>query len=498
VTEHWIERIECRIGRWLNQGVGRAWVVAVSGGSDSVGLLRALYQVAEPLGLRLSVAHLDHGVRGPAGRGDAAFVAELASGLGLPIDLGQWQPTRAAHFESDARAARYQWLTAVARSRGANAVALGHTRDDQAETILHRILRGTGPHGLTGIPARRTLCGEPKIVLVRPLLMVSRRGIRAFLNAIGQPFREDETNTELSRTRARIRHDLLPKLAAEYNPAVSAALVRLGALSARQARVIAREARAALQSASVMACGHSLALDHGFLRAKPRFLVTEILRLVWRRAGWPEGGMSARRWLRLASLIGREGFEPVEIGARVIVSSDGSSLLLRRLPGAREPAPAPGSQRPVPLVLPGRTEVPWAGCWIDAQIDGPSGVAPSEVPPRADRAIAVEVVDFDQVAEPLFVRSPLPGDRFDPLGMQGKSKALADFFRGRRVSRGRRARTPLVCDQRGIVWVAGHRVAERVKETSQTQRRLWLSCWRLARADVDERGSGEESSGGND
>ncbi len=372
MTKHWIERIESRIGRWLDQGVGRAWVVAVSGGSDSVGLLRALCHLAEPLGLRLSVAHLDHGVRGPAGRGDSAFVAELAERLGLPIDLGQWQPTRDSHFESDARAARYEWLTAVARSRGADAVAVGHTRDDQAETILHRILRGTGPHGLGGIPARRTLAGEPKVFLLRPLLTVSRRGIRAFLSAIGQPFREDETNTGVSRTRARIRHDLLPKLAEEYNPAVSAALVRLGALSATQARVIAREVRAAAQSATVTNCGDSMALDHGFLRSKPRFLVTEILHLVWRRAGWPEGSMSARRWLRLASLIGREGFEPVEIGANVVVSSAGSLLLLRRLPGAREPGPSPGSQLPVPLVLPGRTELPWAGCSIDARIDAPS------------------------------------------------------------------------------------------------------------------------------
>ena len=117
-----------------------------------MGLLRVLCQVAEPLGLTLSVAHLDHGVRGEAARADAAFVAELAESLGLPLDLGQWQPGRAGHFESDARRARYDWLAQVARARGAGVVAVGHTRDDQAETILHRILRGTGPRGLVGHP----------------------------------------------------------------------------------------------------------------------------------------------------------------------------------------------------------------------------------------------------------------------------------------------------------------------------------------------------------
>ena len=151
-------------------------------------------------------------------RADAAFVAELANSLGLPLDLGQWRPARAGHFESDARRARYAWLTQVARARGAAVVAVGHTRDDQAETILHRILRGTGPRGLSGIPARRILATDPELTLVRPLLGVSRRGVREFLTAIGQPFREDETNADLTRTRSRIRYDLLPKLAADYNP----------------------------------------------------------------------------------------------------------------------------------------------------------------------------------------------------------------------------------------------------------------------------------------
>ena len=194
----WIKRIERRITRWLAHDVSRVWVVAVSGGGDSVGLLRVLCQVAQPLGLILSVAHLDHGVRGEAARADAAFVAELAQSLGLPVDVGQWQPVRAGHFESDARRARYDWLVQVARARGAGAVAVGHTRDDQAETILHRIVRGTGPRGLAGIPERRKLAVEPRLFLVRPFLRVSRGEIREFLSSMDQPFREDESNRALT------------------------------------------------------------------------------------------------------------------------------------------------------------------------------------------------------------------------------------------------------------------------------------------------------------
>jgi tRNA(Ile)-lysidine synthase len=472
VIEHWIEHIERGIARWLAQGTSRVWVVAVSGGGDSVGLLRVLCQLARPLDLSLSVAHLDHGVRGEAARADAEFVAELANSSGLALDLGRWQPTRAGHFECDARRARYDWLTQVARARGAGAVAVGHTRDDQAETILHRILRGTGPRGLAGIPARRCLAVEPKLTLIRPLLRVSRRELREFLTTIDQAYREDETNAVLSRTRGRIRHDLLPKLAAEYNPAVGEALVRLGELSASLERAITRDALAAARSATITSAHDAVVLKHGLLRSTPRVMRTEILRHAWRRAGWPEASMSADRWHRLAALIRREAIEPRVIGARVEVSSDGSFLVLRRL--AKTEASGVSDLRShveIPLALPGRTPVPWAGCTIDATTDDLS---------EESRA---EVVDFDQVAGPLFIRAPLPGDRFDPLGMGGNTMPLADFFRGRRVPRQRRGQTPLLCDQLGIIWVGGHRIAERVKARDQTEHVLTL---RLSSGDSNQ------------
>src|SRR5436309_8682673 len=164
----WPSQVERRVIRWAALGLGPAWVVAVSGGGDSVGLLRALHEVAPRAGLTLSVAHLDHGARGDASRADASFVADLAGTLGLPFDLGHWAATRPGHFEADARRARYAWLAGVARARGSRHVAVGQTLDDQAETVLHRIVRGTGLRGLAGIPSRRSLA--PGVALVRPLL----------------------------------------------------------------------------------------------------------------------------------------------------------------------------------------------------------------------------------------------------------------------------------------------------------------------------------------
>jgi tRNA(Ile)-lysidine synthase len=446
-----LDRVRRLLARWVGSGLGTGWVVAVSGGSDSVGLLRALHRFGPELGLRLSVAHLDHGVRAEAGREDAEFVAELAGTLGLPMDLGQWRPTRAGHFEADARGARYAWLAEVARARGASVVAVGHTRDDQAETILHRIVRGTGPRGLAGMPARRPLAEG--ITLVRPFLKVTREEVRLSLGELGQPYRDDASNDDQSRTRARIRHDLLPKLAAEYNPKVAEALVRLGTLAAASRRVLGPELERAAREVTIEAGPHAVVLLNARLMRLPRPLRAEAIRLAWRRAGWPEAGMDARRWTRLAAMVRRErGRFSVGSGIDAWISTD----ILRLAPAASPFATAPSD--PVRLPVPG--SVIWG--------EGRVGITLDPGDPRD------ETIDRDRLVEPLWVRGPRPGDRFQPLGMEAQSTPLNDFFRGRRVPREERGRVPLVYDRLGIVWVVGHRIADRVRLTSSTRRTVGL------------------------
>ena len=173
--------------------------------------------------------------------------------------------------------------------------------------------------------------------------------------------------------------------------------------------------------------------------------------------------MSARRWNRLAALIRKDEVPRVAIGACVEVSMDRDALVLRRMSVSGTSAPVAASvEEPIALILPGLTVVPWAGCGIEVLID-------------PDRNTSCdELVDFSRLSGALCVRAPMPGDRFMPLGMGGRSMPLADFFRGRGVPRDRRALTPLVCDQLGIIWVAGHRISDRIKETEQTRRFLSL------------------------
>lgn len=462
----WLAAVRRRLRRWCARGAGTSWVVAVSGGSDSVGLLRVLHHLAPGLGLTLSVAHLDHGVRGAAAREDAAFVEALARTLGLPFDLGQWRPERAAHFEADARKARYEWLRQVAAARGATSVAVGHTRDDQAETILHRIVRGTGPRGLAGIPWRRRLDANSPLLLVRPLLAVSRQEVRQALRTMGQEFHEDASNADRSRTRARIRHDLIPRLAAQDNPRVVEAIARLGTLAAASRRLMDHWLDDLESEVTASFSGDRIKIRREPFARLPAVLRVELIRRLWRRAGWPEAEMSARRWQRLArwALARPSGTRDVGVGFVLKADTQFDSLVLERSTGG-EAGDRPGP-REVTLDIPGA--IPW----------GPGRVA-ATVDPDDPRD---ETIDLDRIVPPLLVRAAVPGDRFAPLGMNGRSTPLNDFFRGRKVGPAERAQTPLVCDAAGIVWVAGHRIADRVRLSDGTSRRLGLR-WEPRQAD---------------
>jgi tRNA(Ile)-lysidine synthase len=296
---------------------GRGVVAAVSGGPDSVALLHALIAARHPAApFALTIAHLNHQLRGAESDADEAFTADLhtrlaaagAPALGLRlgrIDAAAEARAAGANLEATARRLRYRWLAQTARDVGARWVATGHTADDQAETVLHRLLRGTGLQGLRGIAARREL--EPGVGLVRPILKARRKDVIAYLAGLDQPYRVDATNSDPSYTRNRIRAELLPHLAANYNPAVAAVLARLAA----QADDLYRDEKAAavslLSAAELPRAGAMLVFDMPRLAASSRRLTRAALRLAWTREQWPLDGMSNDGWERLAGLVYGEG-----------------------------------------------------------------------------------------------------------------------------------------------------------------------------------------------
>jgi tRNA(Ile)-lysidine synthase len=280
-------------------GVGGGLVVAVSGGPDSVALLRALREVraAGPL----TVAHLNHRLRGAESDADEAFVRELCAGLSVDCRCGCLDVRAAAagdNLEGAARRLRYDWLAEVAREVEARWVATGHTANDQAETVLHRLLRGTGLRGLRGIAARRDLGAG--VAVVRPLLAATRDEVMAYLAPLGQTYRQDSSNRDEALTRNRIRHQLLPLLAG-FNPQIVASLGRL----AEQAEAVygaeEEQARALLAAAELPRAGALVVLDGERLAAAPRPRLREALRLLWQREGWPVGAMGFDAWERAAA-----------------------------------------------------------------------------------------------------------------------------------------------------------------------------------------------------
>jgi tRNA(Ile)-lysidine synthase len=250
----------------------------------------------------LTVAHFDHRLR-PDSTADAEFVASVSRGLGLQCEVAAWKDPpgpEVGGLEAAARQARYAFLRAVAEARNARFVATAHTADDQAETILHRIVRGTGLRGLAGIRQQRPL--SPTITLVRPLLTVRRTELLEYLRMLRQDFRTDASNSDRRRTRNRLRHELLPLLAEQFNPQAAEALNRLGQMAGEAQQTIDLLAGRLLAAAIIGRSSESVDLEVKAWDQEPAPLVQAALQQLWSQQQWPESGMSAVHWRRLVAV----------------------------------------------------------------------------------------------------------------------------------------------------------------------------------------------------
>jgi tRNA(Ile)-lysidine synthase len=299
-----LTRLRENLAQW--SPLGPRLVVAVSGGPDSVALLRGLAACAGQE-TRLVVAHLNHGLRHDRAERDEGFVVELAKKMEVDVVTGRADveaeaQRRRESLETAARHCRYEFLRNVADTKGAQFVALGHTADDQAETILHRVVRGTGLEGLRGMPVRRRL--GPSCDLVRPLLNVRRRDVLDYLAATGQPYCLDETNDELRHTRNRLRNDLLPLLERQYNPRVREALLRLGQLAGEVQQVIDDRAHEVLDRAKLRRLPNGCSLRVAPLAGCHAHVRRAVFLRLWQEMGWGRREMGFEQLDRLAHLVG--------------------------------------------------------------------------------------------------------------------------------------------------------------------------------------------------
>ena len=279
-------------------------ILAVSGGADSMALLHA---ASRSLNRRLlTIAHLNHQLRGTDSEQDADFVRNQADLRGLACfvvseDVSAFARDEGLTLEEAARLRRYRFLTHAAAESGSSWVVTAHHQQDQAETVLHHILRGTSVRGLAGMPNSRTL--DQGVTLVRPLLAVGPQQIHAYLKESDIPFRDDVSNNDTEFTRNRIRHELLPLLSRVYNDQTQQHLVSLSQQAAEIVEYLDVVASEALMEAQLELQPHSCRLRMSVLQNLPVVILRQVLTLLWSQQEWPRRKMSYDHWQRLAQSI---------------------------------------------------------------------------------------------------------------------------------------------------------------------------------------------------
>ncbi|MEI7687302.1 MAG: tRNA lysidine(34) synthetase TilS [Planctomycetota bacterium] len=294
------ERLAACLAKLPSEGRAKG-IVAISGGADSVALAHLVRQHPETT---IALAHLNHQLRGAESDADEEFVRELAARWSLPVATARIdvaERARGRNLEQTARTLRYDWLTQIALEHRAGWIATAHTADDQAETVLHHFLRGTGLSGLSGIAERLPLADG--MTLVRPLLDVRRQELLAMLKRDGIAFRVDASNFDTTMTRNRLRHEILPVLEREVNASLVDVLTRTATQAQECQAAVNAVAHDWLVRAEKPRSQRILVFDRALLAAAPPFWIREMFRLVWKREHWPMGEMNADDWRRLERLV---------------------------------------------------------------------------------------------------------------------------------------------------------------------------------------------------
>jgi tRNA(Ile)-lysidine synthase len=418
---------------------GETVVVAVSGGADSVALLDFL-ATGSDLGLRLVVAHLNHGLRGAEADADERFVRGLAERYGLPMataraDVRTLSRQRRLSLEEAGREARYAFFEAVAGQYGATRIALAHHRDDQAETVLMRLIRGAGVDGLSGMRPRS---GDGRYV--RPLLSVTRRAIVGYLQKRGLAWREDASNEDQRFLRNRVRHELLPLLAS-YNPAIAERLAATAESLAADGELLERLTAERYAACRRDCAGEGLAVS--LLRQEPDGIR---LRLYRRAIAAVKGD------LRRLSHRHLQAIDRLALAAR----SNGSLVLPDKVRVTRcydaltVTVGEPGEEFGYELLVEGPGSYRLPGGWVLTVAVGSA--------PASWEGAASDTAWFDPVTVPFpwLVRTFRPGDRIRPLGMTGEKK-VKDLLIDLKIPPLERRSLPLIVAGGVLAWVCGIR-----------------------------------------
>jgi tRNA(Ile)-lysidine synthase len=439
---------------------GKKLIVGVSGGQDSLALLQVLFNLSDYLGLKLWVAHLSHGIRA-SGRADSSFVEKEARRLGLAfvtkkVNTPAYKLLKKLSLEEAARELRYEFLGSVCETEGANAILLGHTSDDQAETVLMNLARGSGIRGASGmsVVSDMPVKGFGSARIVRPFLGITRGETLAYCKAMGLSPRLDPSNLSLKFSRNRIRLQALPVLE-KLNPMAKANIGRFSKILEQVNDYLDLEVARVWPSA-VTTHGKSLHIKREPLGLLHPALRQHLLKtaLIMVRRGSQD--LSKLQLGRMESATSSKPGKTIELGAGIVLVTGYGEIYL----GHKEDIK--GTQTLLK----------------DTMVDIPGTSKLNEWLVRADivdfgseyeESKLVECLDLEAIGSPLWVRHRVPGDKFLPLGLSGEKK-LQDFMVDSKIPRYTRNRVPLLVSPKGIAWVVGWRLSHWAKVTKQTQR----------------------------
>jgi tRNA(Ile)-lysidine synthase len=439
-------------------------LTAVSGGPDSVTLLDVLASLRDGLELsRITILHFNHQLRGKASDEDEDFARSLATRFGFPFychtqDVDSYRSSRRISMEMAARACRHEFFRAAREELAADKIALGHTANDQAEEILLRLFRGTGPSGLAGMLPRGNYG------IIRPLLSTSRREILHYLRLGKLDFREDPTNTEAVCQRNRLRLDIFPVLEKCFHHRVADNLCRHGQLVRIEEEYWALQVRSHWPVVCAEEGPSRIVLNVPTLVELHPAMRKRIIRFAIERLQGHLQRIYAAHVELLCRLVtdDRPG-KAVHLPGRLRATRRGDSLILSTelSSGAGDSAPRIAFME----TIPGPGGFSFAHPLLDLSVTHVERPVEKDIPRQSPD---LAWLDASKIVWPLVIRSWHPGDRFRPLGLSG-SKKLQDFFTDVKVPREERSRIPLLCDREKICWVMGYRLDDRVKVTSLTR-----------------------------
>ena len=450
---------------------GQTLLVAVSGGQDSVCLLHILHRLQSELGIKLHAAHLDHRLRGKESTGDAAYAAALAKQLGIPCTVKKanvraWQKAHGVSLEEAAREVRYDFLAETAVATGAAGAAVGHTLDDQVETILLHLVRGTGTRGLRGLqPVTLRQSPTRELTIIRPLLGVRRDETNAYCVEYNLNPRQDSSNLSLEPLRNRVRLELLPLLQS-YNPQVKEALQRTAQIAGDDIAYLEKEAARLYRKLAVNQ-GKTIIIDKKALLKLPVSMRRYVLRLAVENAAGDLKDIEARHIEDMVLALQKPAGKQIQLPYGLIFAVDYDRYVLGKDNTALIPFPVLEGEYSIKTS--GVTNIPGWQIQVTIIKAGLNNVIENAL---------IAHFDYDKIDGELTVLARKRGYRFQPLGMP-EMKKVGQFMLDTHIPRDWRDRVPLVACGENIIWLAGYRIDERFKVTSDTEKVLCLEFTRI-------------------